>query len=237
MSNYNDLRYSINQNINEIGVKGQNKLNNSNISVVGCGGLGNFVLLGLIGIGINNICIIDDDKIELSNLHRQILFTEKHIGKNKVNSAKEILLQRNSNLQINTYNCKINDQNKNELLKNSDIVIDCTDNLKSRMIIDDFCSFNNTPMIYGGVKEFEGQVSVFNYKKGKSFRQSFLNLDEDQNFNELIKFGAISQVIAITANIQVTEVLKILLELPNVLQGKLLAINLLKTYFKTYNLK
>ena len=236
MSSSNNLRYAINQNLHKIGVDGQNKLNKSNISVVGCGGLGNFVLLGLLSIGVNNITIIDDDKIELSNLHRQILFTEKHIDKNKVDSAKEILLQRNSNLQINTHNYKIDNQNKNELLNNSDIVIDCTDNIKSRLIIDDYCSFNNIPMIYGGVKEFEGLVSVFNYKKGKSFRQTFLNLDEAKNLNKLIKNGAISQVVAITANLQITEVLKIVLGLPNILQGKLLAFDLLKTCFKTYNI-
>lgn len=233
----NSSRYQVQERLPEVGIQGQQKLKQTRVAVVGCGGLGNFCLQSLVAMGIGNITIIDDDTVDVSNLQRQVLFKEKDVGKPKVGVAKRELEWQNSEVIITTHKFRVTSKNCDELLKDSEIIIDCTDNFATRLVMDQYCSSHKIPLVYGGIRGFEGNVSVFNYKGGKSLKESFTNHEEIFQSENCLDSGVMPQVVAMTANLQVNEIVKIILELPHVLQGKLQVFNLLKNNFRMFDLK
>ncbi len=232
-----DSRYQVHERLPEVGPLGQQKLKESCITIVGCGGLGNFCLQSLVAMGVGTIKIIDDDIIEVSNLQRQVLFKEEDIGKSKVVVAKKELQSQNSEVSITTYIKRVTSKNSDEVLKKSDMIIDCTDNFTARLVIDQYCSAHQIPLIYGGIRGFEGTISVFNYKGGKSLRETFENHEEIFQSENCDDSGVMPQVVAMASNLQVNEAVKIILELPNVLKGKLQVFNMLKNTFRVFNLQ
>ncbi|MDC8005142.1 HesA/MoeB/ThiF family protein [Aureisphaera galaxeae] len=230
-------RYHVHHNLPEIGHEGQKQIQNTRITVVGAGGLGGNVLIQLGQLGIGKIVIIDDDTIELSNLQRQPLFSQKDIGKYKSEVAQQKLLELNDTVHIINHCERLTNKNRDRLLKESDIVLDCTDNLSSRLVIDAYCSAHKVPLVYGGVRGFEGCVSVFNHNNGKSFKNTFPDYEELFMAEHCNDSGVVSGVVSITASLQVSEVLKIILGLPEVLQGKLQVFHLLRNAFRTFSLK
>jgi adenylyltransferase/sulfurtransferase len=218
---------------NELNVK----LAQTHVAVVGCGGLGCGTLLSLALVGIGKITIIDDDRIEASNLQRQILFDLNVIGNYKCEVAKAELLKRNPTIEINIFKERLTSKNKQQLLQNASIIVDCTDNYASRLVIDDFCAQHKIPMVYAGVKAAEGHISVFNYKGGKSLKESFFDhqtifQNEDCNDSRVLP-----QIVSMASNFQVNEVLKIIKEDDNVLQGKLQVFDLSKNLFRVFSLQ
>lgn len=220
-------RYTRHIQLEEIGLSGQQKLSEAKVLVIGAGGLGCPILQYLTTAGIGNLGIVDFDTVSLSNLHRQILFNQNDVGKNKALTAKEKLLELNPETRIDTFTFPLNEDNCLEIIKDYDIVVDGTDNFVTRYLINDACVILNIPVVFGSLYKFEGQVSVFNYKSGPNYRCLFPNppsAGEIPNCNEIGVLGILPGIIGL---IQANEVIKIILDLGEVLSGKILYMNTL----------
>jgi adenylyltransferase/sulfurtransferase len=202
-------RYSRQILLPEIGLQGQKKLMNSTVLIVGCGGLGTVVANNLTRSGVGIIKIIDRDVVELNNLQRQILFTEEDIGHPKAEVAAEKLRKINSTVHIVSISEDINSYNAENLLKDVDIVIDCTDNMETRFIINDVCIKNNIPWIYGGVVGKYGMTLTILPKKGPCFRCFIPEIPHSLPTCDTI--GILNAIPMIIGGIESNESLKILL--------------------------
>ncbi|MEK7719525.1 MAG: HesA/MoeB/ThiF family protein [Bacteroidota bacterium] len=155
------------------GLEGQIKLKNAKVLVVGAGGLGCPVLQYLCGAGVGTIGIIDFDKIELHNLHRQVLYSTSDIGKPKAETAAAILKAQNPNVEFQVYNDILNKKNSAQLISRFDLVVDGSDNFPTRYLVNDTCVELNKPLVYGSIFNFEAQLAVFNYNGGKNLRDIY----------------------------------------------------------------
>ena len=218
-------RYSRHIALSEIGQAGQNKLLNAKVLVIGAGGLGCPILQYLAAAGVGNIGIVDFDTIELSNLQRQVLFGSASIGLNKAEAAKTRLQDLNNTISITAYPKKLTHQNSLSLFKNYDIIVDGTDNFETRYLINDAAIITNKPVVFGAIYKFEGQVSVFNYKAGPSYRCLFSNQQEKEQSGHCEDLGVLGVLPGIIGSMQANEVLKMILEIGNILSGKLLLYN------------
>ncbi|MBT8303589.1 MAG: ThiF family adenylyltransferase [Bacteroidia bacterium] len=229
-------RYARHIALSEVGVKGQEKLAAAKVLVVGAGGLGCSALQYLVSAGVGTVGIIDFDTVSLSNLQRQILYTEDDIGKNKALTAKERLHALNNSITIIAQPVSLGLDNCLEILSEYDIVVDGTDNFTTRYLISDACSKLKKPMVYASLYKFEGQVSVFNYKDGPSYRCLFPEppmSGEVPNCSEIGILGVLPGQIGV---LQATEVLKIILEIGDVLSGHLLYVNVLTNESRTLHI-
>ncbi len=166
-------RYSRHIILSEIGREGQDKLSEAKVLVVGAGGLGCPVLQYLTAAGIGTLGIIDFDVVEVSNLQRQILFGSASIGQNKATAAKDRLSDLNNTVVINAYPYRLNYQNALELFEQYDLIVDGTDNFETRYLINDAAVLTDKSIVFGGLYKFQGQVSVFNYDDGPTYRCAF----------------------------------------------------------------
>jgi molybdopterin/thiamine biosynthesis adenylyltransferase len=157
----------------EIGLEGQTKLKNAKVLVVGAGGIGCPVLMYLCAAGVGTIGIIDFDKVELHNLHRQVLYSTVDVGKPKAEIAAERLKALNPNVSSLVFNEMLNKKNCTQLIARFDIIVDCTDNFPTRYLMNDTCVELNKPEVYGSIFNFEAQMAVFNYKGGKNLRDIY----------------------------------------------------------------
>jgi len=221
MSRYN--RHII---LSEIGQQGQNKISNTKVLVIGAGGLGCPILQYLTAAGIGTIGIIDFDVVNVSNLQRQVLFGNSSLGQNKAEAAKQRLKDLNNTISIIAYPKKLTYKNAINLFNQYDIIVDGSDNFETRYLVNDACIITNKPLVFGAIYKFEGQVSVFNYKNGPSYRCLFPNPPKGTvpNCSEIGVLGAVTGIIGA---MQANEVLKIILELANTLSGKLMCYNAL----------
>ena len=218
----NQNRYQRQITLDGFGTEGQQKLSQAKVLVVGAGGLGVPVLTYLNAMGVGTLGIVDADVVSLSNLHRQVLFTEDMVGIPKVIAAKNQLAAQNSSTQIHTYQTFLSVANALDIIINYDIVIDATDNFPARYLINDACVIANKPFVYGALHSFEGQVSVFNYKGGPTYRCLFPTMpaaDAVPNCNEN---GVLGILPGIVGNLQALEAVKLLAEIGDVLSGVLL---------------
>lgn len=223
-------RYSRHIILSEIGQKGQEKLSTSKVLVVGAGGLGCPVLQYLTAAGIGVLGIIDHDLVSITNLQRQVLYGTSTLGQNKAVAAKKRLQDLNDTIKINAYPEKLTHNNAKELFQQYDIIVDGTDNFAVRYLINDTSVITKKPVVYGAIHKFEGQVSVFNYRNGPSYRCLFPtppNTDEIPNCSEVGVLGVLPGIIG---SIQATEVIKIILGLGSILSGKLLYYNALTAH-------
>lgn len=173
LTNEEIARYSRQIILSEIGVKGQLNLKNSSILIVGAGGLGCPSALYLVGAGIGKIGIVDYDEVEITNLHRQLLHTESSIHQSKVLSAKEALTKLNSNIEIIPYKVQLSSLNALYIIKDYDVVLDCTDNVATRYLLNDACVMSKKPLVSGSALQLEGQLTVYNHNKGPCYRCIF----------------------------------------------------------------
>ncbi len=220
MNNEFKERYNRHIILPEIKEDGQVKLHNSKVLVVGAGGLGSPVLTYLCAAGVGKIGIVDDDIVSLSNLQRQVLYTTNDLGKFKIEIAKNRLQAINPLIEIKTYVTRISTDNYKSIIDDYQIIVDCTDNYESRYIIDIISKTLSIPMVYGSISKFTGQVSVFNYKNGKSYKQLFTEQPEIDE-NEKSRLGVLGVLPGIIGSIQANEVIKILLNMDGVLSEKL----------------
>jgi adenylyltransferase/sulfurtransferase len=170
LTNSDIMRYSRQLILPEIGVQGQLKLNNTSVLVVGAGGLGCPVAVYLTAAGIGCIGLVDYDDVELNNLHRQVLHSEVKVHWSKVDSAKITLSQLNSSVQILAYKLHLNSSNALDLISNYDIIVDATDNVPTRYLLNDACVLTRRPLVSGSALRFDGQLTVYNYNDGPCYR-------------------------------------------------------------------
>ncbi|MFC5626577.1 HesA/MoeB/ThiF family protein [Algoriphagus winogradskyi] len=208
-----------------IGTSGQQKLKSSSVLVVGAGGLGCAVLPYLVTAGVGRIGIVDGDRVEESNLHRQVLYQENSIGSLKVESAQKALLGLNSTTQFEIVPEFLSEENVDSLLESYDLVIDATDTIEVRYTLDAACIRHSKPMIYGSIFRFQGQVSVFNFQGGPSYISLFPQ--EDKVVLNCEEAGVLGTTVGMIGMIQANEALKIILGIGEVLSGKILVYNML----------
>lgn len=155
------------------GLEGQTKLKNAKVLVVGAGGLGCPVLQYLCAAGVGTIGIIDFDKIELHNLHRQVLYSTLDVGKPKAETAARVLKAQNSHVEFQVYNDILNKKNSTQLISQFDLVVDGSDNFPTRYLVNDTSVELKKPLVYGSIFNFEAQLAVFNYSGGKNLRDIY----------------------------------------------------------------
>ena len=217
----------------EVGTEGQAKLLQAKVLLIGAGGLGATVLPYLVAAGVGEIGLIDDDVVAISNLQRQVIYKTSSVGETKVIEAQKMALALNPDIKINTYNEKLTSKNAISLFNNYDIVVDATDNLSTKYLINDASIVTKTPFVYGSVFKFEGQVSVFNYQNGPSYSCLFPNESvEAKNCNES---GVLGTSVGIIGMLQANEVLKMILGIGEVLSGQLVVYNLLTNDQQKYS--
>jgi len=208
-----------------VGDSGQQKLKSSSLLVVGAGGLGCAILPYLAASGIGRIGIIDGDRIEESNLHRQVLYGAEQIGLFKAKEAADSIFKNNSDVEILVFEEFLTQKNANQIFSDFDLILDATDNLFIRYVINDTCVKLNKPFVYGSIHQFQGQVSVFNYQGGPSYRDIFP--EENQSAPNCAEAGVLGTTVGLIGMLQANEALKIILEIGEVLSGKLLIYDLL----------
>ena len=223
-------RYNRNILIPQIGEDGQEKLFSAKILVCGAGGLGSTVLANLASVGIGTIGIIDNDTLELSNLNRQYIHKFDALGKSKIESAKKWINEFNPNVNVNTYQIRLDENNYQKIVKDYDFIIDCFDSFESKFLLNRIAIQTGKTLIHGGVTEFFGQVSVIIPSKS-----ACLNCILSEETSTIIK-GVISPAVSTIASIQAMEAVKIILNIGENLENKLLSYNGLTMEFKTINL-
>ena len=218
----NPKRYTRQTTLKGFGPDGQRKLADAKVLVIGAGGLGVPVLTYLNAMGVGTLGIVDNDTVAVSNLHRQVLYMENMVGVLKVVAAKNQLLAQNSKTKIKLYPTYLSVSNALEIIEAYDVIVDATDNFPTRYLINDACVILNKPFVYGALHGFEGQVSVFNYKNGPTYRCLFPkmpNADAIPNCNE---HGVLGILPGIVGNFQALETIKVLAGIGEVLSGTLL---------------
>ncbi len=231
-------RYQKHLTLKEIGYEGQLDLKNSSVLCIGAGGLGSSVLLYLAAAGIGRIGIVDNDKVEKSNLQRQIIHETNTIGKLKIDSARERIKQLNPNCDLLTFSERINPKNALEILQAFDVICDCSDNFGTRYLINDSCLILNKPLVFGSVQGFEGQVSVFNlYKNSPNLRDLLPESPSKNSVPSCAEYGVVGVSTGLIGILQVNEIIKIILKKGEILDGKILIFDLLNMSMKKLNLK
>lgn len=211
--------------LEEIGEKGQMKLKNARVLIVGVGGLGSPAALYLAGAGIGHLGLVDYDMVSESNLQRQVLYSEAETGKPKALCAKKRLEALNHTIRIEAYPIKLTKENAGEIICNYDIVVDGCDNFSTRYLINDTCVRLGKVYVYGAIREFDGQVAVFNHQGGPNYRDLFP--DEKGTLNLPRPSKAVLGVTpGIVGCMEANEVLKIILGYGATLSGKLWHIDL-----------
>lgn len=220
--------------IEEFGEKEQEKLIKSRILVVGAGGLGSSALLYLIAAGVGKTGIVENDKVALHNLNRQILYTTDDLGKEKISLASQKLNLLNPECRIISHKVWWDDNIAQDISRDYELIIDCTDNIESRLTSDNISKKMDIPFVYGAINGWEGQVSVFNLKKGNSYSHTF-GLDGKKT-TEKKTLGVIGVAAAIVGSIMASEAIKIIIGKGDILSGKLLHLSLLKNQWDIYKL-
>lgn len=219
----------------EMGVEVQERFKSAKILLVGLGGLGCPALQYLAAAGIGQLGLVDADVVEMSNLHRQILYSQHDIGKPKVEVAKAKALLLYPNLNIQTFQVRIDAKNIDEILAQYDVVIDGSDNFTTRYVVNDACVSHQKPLVFGSILKFEGQVSVFNYQNGPNYRDVFPEAPED--VPNCAEIGVLGVLPGIVGNLMAAEALKVVGHFGEVLSGKLLIFNLLEQSYKFFHFK
>jgi len=168
LSDKEQLRYSRHLMLKEVGLEGQLKLKAAHIVVVGAGGLGSPALLYLAAAGIGELTLLDDDKVELSNLQRQVLYKVNHLGQDKVSAAGKVLASLNNQIKINTISAKLNAENAQQVFSGATLVVDCSDNFSTRYVVNKQCLALGIPLVSGAAIASEGQLMCFDFRQPQS---------------------------------------------------------------------
>ena len=213
--------------LKRVGISGQKKIKAAKVLIIGMGGLGCPLLTYLASSGINNIGIVDHDKIELGNLNRQILFNTSDLGKYKVNQAKVKIKKIYNQIKIKSLRVKITKKNILSIMKEYDIICDGTDNFDTRLLINDYCKKNKKILISAAISKFDGHLFKFNFKKKTPCFRCFMPQQPIQEMNCDVE-GIFPPVAGILGSLQANEVLKTILDLKDDLNGYILIFDSLK---------
>jgi len=230
-------RYSRQIILKKIGIIGQKKLLRSSVLIVGAGGLGSPIAIYLTALGIGNIRIIDKDIVEISNLSRQIIFSSNDVKKNKSSIAINKLKKLNPDIQFKSFQKKLTKKNIDQVAKSVDVIVDGSDNFRTRFLINDYCLENKKILVSGAISRFDGQVYTFNFSKNKSpcLRCFMPNIPINSDDNCETE-GVIGTLAGIVGSIQANEVVKEILNIGETLCGYILIIDALKLTFRKVKL-
>jgi len=206
----------------QVGAEGQLKISNSRVLCVGAGGLGSPIIQYLSAAGIGHLTIVDNDIVNISNLQRQVIHRTSELGLPKSESAKRFVNELDPGVSVTAFVGRLEESNANSLCSGHDIVIDGTDNLQTRYLIDETCANLEIPWVYGSVYRFEGQVSVFNYKGGPRYVDLFPEAPPDHLIPSCSEAGVLGVLPGLIGCLQVNEAMKIILGIGEPLSGKLL---------------
>lgn len=228
------LRYNRQTILPEIGDEGQEKLKKARVLVIGAGGLGCPVLQYLSTAGVGTIGIVDFDTIEIHNLHRQILYTEDHVGLPKASIAKKVLEKLNPLISIIAFEEKLTIENASLLIKDFDIIIDGSDNFKTRYLVNDICVDLDKTLVYGSILKFEGQIAVFNHNGSKNLRDLFPEMPDPKDVPNCNLNGVLGTLPGIIGNMMAHETIKLITGLPT-LKNELILFDTLNWSFTKLN--
>ena len=224
-------RYSRHLNLPEVGLDGQKKIKDSKVLIVGMGGLGNPVSLYLAAAGVGTIGLVDFDVVDVSNLQRQVLFGVDQKNKSKLQSAKERLKNLNPNTTYNLHEVSLSSENALNIIKDYDIVVDGTDNFPTRYLVNDACVLLDKPNVYGSIYRFDGQVSIFNYNKGPCYRCLYSSPPPPELVPSCAEGGVLGVLPGIIGTLQANEVLKIILDIGDLMVNRFLLFDALTMEF------
>ena len=230
-------RYSRHLILPEVGMEGQKRLKAASVLCIGTGGLGSPLLLFLAAAGVGRIGIVDFDIVDTSNLQRQVIHGTSWVGKPKIESAKNRILEINPACQVDLYETRISSENALEIMQPYDIVVDGTDNFPTRYLVNDACVLLNKPNVYGSIFRFEGQATVFNYEGGPNYRDLYPEPPPPGMVPSCAEGGVLGVLCGIIGTIQATETIKIIIGKGNTLSGRLLLYNALEMTFRELKLR
>lgn len=224
------LRYNRQMMLPEIGDSGQEKLKKAKVLVIGAGGLGCPILQYIATAGVGTIGIIDFDKIEIHNLHRQILYAENQVGQAKAKTAKSVLESLNPLISVTAFEEKLTIENAAEIIRNFDAVVDGSDNFATRYLVNDTCVTLGKSLVYGSILKFEGQMAVFNHKGSKNLRDLFPEPPNSEDVPNCNLNGVLGTLPGIIGTMMAHETLKLIMDLP-ILENELVIFNTLNWSF------
>ncbi|MFC3159752.1 adenylyltransferase and sulfurtransferase [Chryseobacterium arachidis] len=225
-------RYSRQIFIEEIGLEGQRKIRNAKVLVIGAGGLGSPVIQYLAAAGVGILGVADFDKVEMHNLNRQIIHNENSVGVSKVKSAEKFVKSLNHQVKFIGIEQKLDEANAEEIISGFDIIIDGSDNFKTRYLVNDVCVKLKKPLVYGSILGFSGQVAIFNYNGSKNLRDIFPEPPFDENLPDCDSLGVLGSLPGIVGSMMANLTLKIITDLPLQL-NQLTLIDTLEWRFQT----
>ena len=231
------LRYSRHLLIPEVGLSGQKKIKAASVLVIGTGGLGSPVALYLAAAGVGRIGLVDYDRVDESNLQRQVIHGTSQIGKLKVESARQRMLDINPDIQVEVYNEPFTSENALQIAQNYDILIDGTDNFPTRYLSNDVSVLLGKPNVYGSIFRFDGQVSVFDARNGPCYRCLFPEPPPPGLVPSCAEGGVLGVLPGTIGTLQATEALKLILGIGETLSGRLLLFNALDMSFDFVTLR
>ena len=230
-------RYKRHLFLDEVGPDGQAKLLASRVLLVGAGGLGSPASLYLAAAGVGTLGLVDFDRVDASNLQRQVLYTTADVGRPKVQVAQERLNALNPDVVIEQHDAQLQASNAEAILRDYDVVLDGTDTFPSRYLTNDVCVWLGKPLVYGSVMKFEGQVSVFDARRGPCYRCLFPEPPPPELAPNCATAGVLGVLPGVIALLQATEVLKLLLGIGDSLVGRLLLYDALSMDIRTFTLR
>lgn len=225
-------RYARHLSLPEVGVAGQSKLRSASVLIVGTGGLGSPVAMYLAAAGVGRLGIVDFDRVEYSNLQRQIIHATESVGRPKVQSAAETIARINPFVQVKAIDAAFSSANALEIANDYDIIIDGTDNFATRYLVNDVCVLLNKPNCYGSIFRFEGQASVFGHAGGPCYRCLYPQPPAPGTVPSCAEGGVLGVLPGIIGTIQATEAIKLILSLGDSLSGRLLLIDAAEMSFR-----
>ncbi len=225
--------------LKKIGTLGQKKIIQSKVLIIGMGGLGCPVAEFLTRAGVGSLGIIDSDRVDLSNIHRQSLYNTEDLKKSKVIVAQKKLKKINSKTKINCYKIRLNKNNYKKILKKYDYVVDGSDNFKTKFLINDFCKESRKFLVTGAISKFDGHIFTFDFKDNKTpcIRSFFQEKKISDDILNCEYDGVLGTVAGIIGTIQANEILKKILNIGKSLNGYILILDLLNLNFRKVKLK
>jgi adenylyltransferase/sulfurtransferase len=237
LSNEEIQRYSRHLILPEVGMEGQGKLKNARVLLVGTGGLGSPMALYLAAAGVGTIGLVDFDTVDYSNLQRQVIHGTKDIGRKKLDSAAESMLDINPHVQIVRHETALSSENALGIIKDYDIVADGTDNFPTRYLVNDACVLLKKPNVYGSIFRFEGQASVFAYEDGPCYRCLYPEPPPPGLVPSCAEGGVLGILPGVVGLLQATEVVKLILGIGDTLKGRLVLYDALGMRFRELKLR
>ena len=223
--------------IKNIGGEGQKKLGKAKILLVGLGGIGSTVLQHLAATGIGKIGLVDQDTVALSNLQRQTIYTYGDIGRKKVSVASKFINNLNKNVDVTEYDLFLKAKNSSKIIEEYDVVLDGTDNIEARELINRHCLMQQKPLIFGGVSGWEGLVSLLIYKNSACFKCIFTSPEERADFLDCSSEGVLGVTTSLVGTLMVAETIKLICGTGQLLTNKLLICDALSGETEVLNIK